>query len=328
MNPLTAQQRRDAQRAAVRNRARTAHAAVMAGYATQQAARVVAGTAVTTGLARSTARTYRSSWRAFTAWCVDEKVSSLPAVPVTVERFLLARSASGLGRATIVRDVAAIRLEHQRAGAVDPTVDPLVVLTVRSARRKPGVGVASTTRPLTTAEVLEILARIERGDLRNTRDAAIILLGWATAATTTDLAGLRDDDVTPCDVGLRLRLCDRTVVVHRGSRPRTDPVAALQAWILASGGVTFRGIGRYGKPFGEHVTGSTLSGVVTQRAADAGLHGVSGKSLRAGAEQVLADAGVPADQLAQFMHRTNALAHVERPDDVAPTWSATALLGL
>lgn len=285
---------------------------------------------MTTGLAPSTARTYRSSWKAFNVWCAAEQAASLPATPATVERFLRAWVDSGLGRATIVRDVSAIRLEHQRAGVSDPTTDLSVVLTVRASRRKPGVGVATVTRPLTPGELREILARIDRidrGDLRSIRDAAIILLGWVTAATQADLARLRDGDVVACDEGLRLRIDGRMMTVHRGAHPHTDPVAAMQAWIRASGGVTFRGIGRGDATFGEHMSPGGISNMVARRATAAGLHGVTSRSLRAGAEQVLADAGVPADQLADFMHRSSSLARVERPD-AGVEWSAPRLLGL
>ena len=46
-------------------------------------------------LADNTRRTYDAQWRIFTGWCDEVGLTSLPAEPLTVARYLAARAGSG-----------------------------------------------------------------------------------------------------------------------------------------------------------------------------------------------------------------------------------------
>ena len=52
-------------------------------------------------LADNTRRVYDTQWRLFTGWCDEVGLTSLPAEPLTVARYLAARAGSGASIATI-----------------------------------------------------------------------------------------------------------------------------------------------------------------------------------------------------------------------------------
>ena len=88
-----------------------------------------------TELAASTARTYRSSWEDFMAWCRSAGGEPFPAGPETIARYLEARS--GLALSTLRNRLSAIRFVHGRFGWEDPTREaPVVQVEKRLSREK------------------------------------------------------------------------------------------------------------------------------------------------------------------------------------------------
>src|SRR5262245_20565228 len=71
--------------------------------------------------ADSTLRAYESDMRAFTAWCSERGLASLPADSATVAGFLAAEADRGSSASTINRRTAAIRFAHKWHGHAAPT---------------------------------------------------------------------------------------------------------------------------------------------------------------------------------------------------------------
>ena len=59
-------------------------------------------------LSDNTQRVYGTQWRIFTGWCDEVALTSLPAEPLTVARYLAARAGSGASIATIRLATSAI----------------------------------------------------------------------------------------------------------------------------------------------------------------------------------------------------------------------------
>ena len=64
-------------------------------------------------LAGNTRRVYGIQWRLFTGWCDEVGLTSLPAKPLTVARYLAARANSGASIATLRLTTSAISMAHE-----------------------------------------------------------------------------------------------------------------------------------------------------------------------------------------------------------------------
>ena len=75
-------------------------------------------------LSDNTQRVYGTQWRLFTGWCGEMGLSSLPAEPLTVARYLAARANAGASIATMRLATSAIAKAHEWAKQESPGRDP------------------------------------------------------------------------------------------------------------------------------------------------------------------------------------------------------------
>ena len=155
------------------------------------------------------------------------------------------------------------------------------------------------------------MAGIDRSTPIGIRDAAIILLGYASALRSGELVGLTLTDVEHKPAGLLLHIrqskTDRDghgqqVAVALGQHALTDPVAALNAWrhIRAeTPGALFTRIWATTVSV-QPLSGHVVARMLRARAEAVGLDGtqITGHSLRAGHATAAALAGVPLDRIA------------------------------
>ena len=74
-------------------------------------------------LSNNTQRVYSAQWRIFEGWCADVGLTSLPAEPLTVARYLAARAGGGASVATLRLASSAIAKVHEWAGHESPGRD-------------------------------------------------------------------------------------------------------------------------------------------------------------------------------------------------------------
>ena len=74
-------------------------------------------------LSDNTRRVYAAQWRLFVDWCGDVGLSSLPAEPLTVARYLAARAGDGASIATLRLATSAIAKAHEWAKLESPCKD-------------------------------------------------------------------------------------------------------------------------------------------------------------------------------------------------------------
>ena len=149
------------------------------------------------------------------------------------------------------------------------------------------------------------------------RDAAIILLGFASAMRRSELTALTLADLEhkPGGVLLTIRRSKtdqygdgQVVAVVHGQHATTDPIAALDAWLDVRGsdpGRLFTSL-RNRTVTGEPISGEAISIVLRNRARAAGLAAerITAHSLRAGHATSAAVAGVALDRIAaQTRHK-------------------------
>ena len=149
------------------------------------------------------------------------------------------------------------------------------------------------------------------------RDRALLLVGFAGAFRRSELVGLDVEDLAFSRAGVAVHLRrsktdqegqGRKIGIPRGQID-TCPMAALQAWLRASGieaGPLFRGVTRHGHLQGR-LSGYAVALVVKRRAAAIGLNQerFAGHSLRAGLATSAAAAGASERAImAQTGHRS------------------------
>jgi integrase len=285
------------------------------GLTVDDAVRIAA--ALDAAHAESTRKLYAHTWRVWERWCTARGVPALPAEPTALAAYLVERAATGTAVASLNMACTAIRHMHRQHGLANPAEDELVRQVRLGLRRTYGTAPRRLARPLTVPEIYQIIDAIDRSTPIGARDAAIILLGYASAMRGSELVALTLADIEAKPGGILVRIRHsktdqehrgHVVAVAHGSQAATDPVAALAAWLKIRGdqpGVLFTRIWASrisDQPLGNHVVARTLR----DRAVAAGFDGtrITAHSLRAGHATAAAMAGVPLDRIAaQTRHK-------------------------
>ena len=260
---------------------------------------------------------YDQDMHQFRQWCLARGACALPAAPSMVAAYLASLAASGRKAAGIGRAMAAIAWQHRQAGIdPSPTAHQGVKQTMRGIRRK--IGSRKQGKQPATHDIIGAMMAGCPDTMIGLRDAALLGIGFAAALRRSELIAITVEDITFVDDGLRLLIprskTDQTgegveVAVIRGVRLR--PVAALQAWLAASGITT-------GPVFRPVKLGGSLGGAMKRRRCSQG------------AEKALRPPGHRSDQLlgAQFACRVD---HQQRGGECKylphPAGQSTSLVG-
>jgi integrase len=240
---------------------------------------------------------YESDLKHFTAWG-----GILPATPAMIASYIAAY-AGVLAVATITRRVATLSKAHQAMGEENPCQAALVKATLRGLRRKQGTA-QKQAKPLLKEELFAILDPM--GDsVKDVRDRALLLLGFAGGFRRSELVGLDVADIEIVRQGIIITLrhsktdqdgAGRKIGIPHG-RTQHCPVAAVTAWLARSAitqGPVFCPITRHGHLQPIRLSGDAVSEVIRERLTAVGINpeGYSGHSLRAGFATSAAQAGV------------------------------------
>ena len=258
-------------------------------------------------LSDNTRRTYGAQWRLFAGWCDDVGLTSLPAEPLTVARYLAARAGSGAAIATLRLAGSAISKAHEWAKLESPCRDP----GVRASLKGWGRRLAKPQRQsgALTADVLAVIRLTavqprKRGRGFETSEQAEERgrFDLALAAVLSD-AGLRRSEASSLTWGDVLRWDDgsgRITVI----RSKTDAeaqgavVAITPAAMAALSAIRPAGVGGEVKVFG--LSESQIARRVKAIAKAAGLADwefFSGHSGRVGMARRMAQNGAPTHEI-------------------------------
>jgi integrase len=263
--------------------------------------------------APNTRRAYDSDLRHFLAWG-----GFLPASPDVVARYLAAHATTH-AVATLARHLVAIRRAHALQGLPDPVRSELVRLTFRGIRRAHGRP-QRRAAALTADRLAAIMASLGYS-LRDARDRALLLIGFAGAFRRSELSGIDCRSIERTAAGIVITIPKsktdqegqaRHVAIPR-SRNAICPVQALHQWLERSGikeGPVFRPVSRRGHVLPGQLSGDSIASIVKQRVRAIGLDPArySGHSLRAGFVTSAANAGAETWRIkAQTGHVSDAL---------------------
>jgi integrase len=261
----------------------------------------------------STRTAYASDLKHFREWGGE-----LSATPEMVAAYIAAY-AGKLSVATITRRVATLSKAHQAMAGNNPCQSALVKATLQGLRRKHGT--AQKQAKALTREDLFALLNAMGDNVREVRDRALLLLGFAGGFRRSELVGLNVGDIEHVRQGIIITLrhsktdqegAGRKIGIPHG-RTRHCPVVAVMDWLTRSGiteGAIFRPINRHGQTQPERLSGDAVSEVIRERLTAIGVdpEGYSGHSLRAGFATSAAQAGASTLKIrAQTGHASDAM---------------------
>ena len=258
-------------------------------------------------LSDNTRRTYDAQWRLFDDWCAEVGLTSLPAEPLTVARYLAARANSGASIATLRLATSAIAKAHQWARLESPCRDP----GVRASLKGWGRRLAKPQRQSSalTADVLAVIRltaiqprrrgrgmeTVKQADERAKFDVALVAALSDAGLRRSEAAALTWGDVQHWDDG-----SGRITVI----RSKTDAeaqgavVAITPAAMGALDAIRPEGVGGGEKVFG--LSESQIARRVKAIARAAGLPDwelFSGHSGRVGMARRMAQNGAPTHEI-------------------------------
>ena len=163
--------------------------------------------AITAAHPESTRTVYAWAWSQWERWCAGRGATAMPAEPAMICAYLTERAADGLSVGTIDLACGAIAYRHRLHGQPDPILTEGVRQVRRGLRRIIGAAPRRQARRLGTDDIRTIVEAIDRSTALGARDAALILLGFASAMRRSELAALTlvDVEFQPSGVLLTIR---------------------------------------------------------------------------------------------------------------------------
>lgn len=251
-------------------------------------------------LSISTRKFYRIDFCIFSNWCASLGLTSLPATPDTIVRFLSAQ-AHTIKPATLARRLAAIRMMHETVGFTTPTQHKAVKTVLRGIKREKGI--AQSKKAPATAEKIESMISHCPNTLIGLRDKALLLLGFAGAFRRSELIALTINDIERTSEGIKVIIRKsktdqegqgQLIAILNGTRLRV--VDSLINWLNAArieDGFLFRQIKKGGAVQSTALTDRSVAIIIKHYAKKAGLPAkdYSGHSLRSGFITSCATAG-------------------------------------
>jgi site-specific recombinase XerD len=188
--------------------------------------------------AASTRRVYLNGWSRFEKWCVTHARIPLPASPETIAMYVAHLAKRGRAYSSLRHNLFAIAKVHMAAGAGRPDRDDRVRVMMRGIGRSIGTR-AEGASPLGIDELAKIVDALGCST-RDIRDRAMLLLGFAGAYRSSDLATLDVEHVRFTCGGMDVLLVrskddqmglGRTTHIPANAHPTLCPVHALRTWL-------------------------------------------------------------------------------------------------
>jgi len=258
--------------------------------------------------AESTRRGYASDLRCFEAFCRARGLERMPATPQTVALYVT-HLAPTHRVATIRRRLAAIAVEHRRAGLDSPASHRIVREIMRGTARRYGSAVRRVDAA-TVDLVGKMLLAVRGDDLAAKRDRALLLLGFACALRRSELAALDVEDLHFSKRGLLVTIRrSKTDQEGRGveiavPHRATESLCAVRAtrlWLAGASvtsGAAFRTLTPHRHVTDRRIAGADVARLIKTLAARAGIKGdFAGHSLRAGFVTSAAEAHVSLENI-------------------------------
>lgn len=266
-------------------------------------------------LAKSTRRVYKLCWKKFSAWCDNNKISSLPASAESLCLFLTEESKKEISMSFLVQMQAAIKLSHDRAGYISPTSHFSVKRTFKGIKRLSTREIVRKS-PATVERIESMISHCQT-TLIGLRDRALLLIGFAGAFRRSELVALKMNDIERTPEGIKIIIRrskndqegkGQTIAILNGTRFRV--VDSLYTWLKEANineGFLFRQIRRGGNVQQNRLSNQAVAEIVKKYATLSGFNidNFSGHSLRSGFLTSAASAGAGINKMMEVSRHTD-----------------------
>ena len=257
--------------------------------------------------ASNTVRAYKSDFKDFGLFCVQNGFKNLPSDPKIVSLYLTHLSTKEVKLSTIKRRLVSIGVIHKMKGYYLDTKHPVIVENLMGIKRRKGT-VQKGKKPILINELKKILKVIDEQniqDIKKLRDKSIILIGFSGGFRRNEIVSLDYEDLDFVHEGLKITVKrSKTDQFGEGSIKALPyfedsvycPVTILQRWLnisKISKGSLFRRFSKGSKLTNDRLTDQTVALLIKDYLNIAGIDSknYSGHSLRSGFATSAAESG-------------------------------------
>ena len=255
----------------------------------------------------NTVRAYKSDFKDFGLFCVQNGFKNLPSDPKIVSLYLTHLSSKEVKLSTIKRRLVSIGVIHKMKGHYLDTKHPVIIENLMGIKRRKGT-VQKGKKPILINDLKMILKVIDEQniqDIKKLRDKSIILIGFSGGFRRNEIVSLDYEDLDFVHEGLKITVKrSKTDQFGEGSIKALPyfedsiycPVTILQRWLnisKISKGALFRRFSKGSKLTSYRLTDQTVALLVKSYLNKAGIDSknYSGHSLRSGFATSAAESG-------------------------------------
>jgi site-specific recombinase XerD len=257
--------------------------------------------------ASNTVRAYKSDFKDFGLFCVQNGLKNLPADPKVVSLYLTHLSTKELKISTIKRRLVSIGVIHKIKGHYLDTKHPIITENLMGIKRRKGIN-QKGKKPILINDLKRLIDVIDEqkiDKIKKIRDKCILLIGFSGGFRRNEIVSLDKDDLEFVFEGVKITV-KRSKIDQFGEGltkglPYFEnkfycPVVTLQKWLNVSEitkGPLFRKISKGSKLSNNRLSDQTVALIIKQYLNIAGINSsnYSGHSLRSGFATSAAEAG-------------------------------------
>ena len=257
--------------------------------------------------ARNTVRAYKSDFKDFGLFCVQNGFKNLPSDPKIVSLYLTHLSSKEVKLSTIKRRLVSIGVIHRMKGHYLDTKHPVIVENLMGIKRRKGT-VQKGKKPILINNLKKILDVIDQQnfeDIKKLRDKTIIIIGFSGGFRRNEIVSLDYEDLDFVYEGVKITVKrSKTDQFGAGSIKALPyfennlycPVTILKRWLNISKitkGPLFRRFSKGLKLTFDRLTDQSVALIIKDYLGKAGIDSknYSGHSLRSGFATSAAEAG-------------------------------------
>ena len=255
----------------------------------------------------NTVRAYKSDFKDFGLFCVQNGFSALPTEPNIVSLYLTHLSTKDIKISTIKRRLVSIGVIHKIKGHHLDSKHPIIIENLMGIKRRKGIN-QKGKKPLLISDLKEIIDVINQQKIENIkklRDKTIILIGFSGGFRRNEIVSLDLEDLDFVKEGVKITVRrSKTDQFGEGltkglpyfENQKYCPVIHLKNWIdisLIKNGPIFRRFSKGSKLSKKRLTDQTVALLIKHYLNLAGRNSLnySGHSLRSGFATSAAEAG-------------------------------------
>jgi len=257
--------------------------------------------------ANNTIRAYKSDFKDFELFCIQNGFKSLPSEPKVVSLYLTQLSTKDAKMSTLKRRIVSIGVIHKLKGYYLDTKHPAIIENIMGIKRRKG-SIQKAKKPILINSlkiIIDVIDQLNKQEIKKFRDRSIILIGFSGGFRRNEIVSLDYDDLDFVPEGLKINIKrSKTDQFGEGltkAMPYFDsskycPVVSLKKLIEISkinSGPVFRRFVKGSKLSTNRLTDQTVALLIKKYLNLAGIDSknYSGHSLRSGFATSAAESG-------------------------------------